>query len=89
MKREDIPKGALVTYKNFNDAKAHALVKFLKYLYDTEQVELAEKLQEYVKEAKKNFMEENNGIYKLFWKDEVITAQCYPYSNMWWNSRLV
>lgn len=55
MKKTDIPKGALVTYKNLNDAKAHAFGQFLKYLYETEQVELAEKGQEILKESIKEF----------------------------------
>ena len=59
MKREDIPKGALVTHKNLNDAKAHALGKFLGYLYETEQIELADKLQEYVKESVKELYGED------------------------------
>lgn len=51
MKRADIPKGAMVTYKNLNDAKAHAFGKFLSYLYETEQIELAEKGQAILKES--------------------------------------
>lgn len=59
MTRADIPEGALVTYKNLNDAKAHALGKFLGYLYETEQIELADKLQAYVKESIKELYGED------------------------------
>ena len=59
MKRSDMPEKALVTYKNSNDARAHAFVKFLKYLYDTEQFELAEQLQEFVRESKRELYGED------------------------------
>lgn len=51
MKKEDVPKGAMVTYKNQNDAKAHAYGKFASYLYENGYQELAEKMQEFLKES--------------------------------------
>lgn len=59
MKREDISKGALVTYKNKNDAKAYAYTKFCCYLYENGQVELAEKMQEFLKESIKELYGED------------------------------
>lgn len=59
MKREDIPRNALVTHKNKNDAKAHAYTKFCCYLYETGQIELAEKMQEFLKESIKELYGED------------------------------
>lgn len=44
MKREDVPKYAMITYKNLNDAKAKAYGKFCGYLYENGYEELAEKM---------------------------------------------